>query len=281
MKWVRQESPHETLVEIHKKSKVFCHKSFYHILKNISKKLHSENFHVFSSDLSISRISKKLNLKYTVLDPDRLAHNIIGKDVLEDPLGNWFNMPPSVRFSLIKRVVLIGPESVGKSTIANILKQSCLQYPFLPEYGRPYEVFRDIGPYSEQEFDTIVTVHSAHRQALLPFSGPVFIEDTDELATSVWAEMLIGKKLAKIERRIKLPFLYLLMDASVPFVNEKTRYFDKNERLKFFKKIKTKLDFYRANYVIIKGTWNSREKECEKIIKDLLLKEINWLDISN
>ena len=187
---------------------------------------------------------------------------------------------PHLKFDLVKRIVLIGPESVGKSTLAKKLKVSLAQYPFLPEYGRPYEVFRKAGPYKEDEFKEIIAVHSAHREALLRFSGPVFIEDTDELATAVWVEMLMGKKMPRLEKKIKLPFLYLLMSPSVPFVSERTRYFDNKKRLEFFNKIKAKLDFYRANYVLIDGPWRTREIKSKKIIKNLLAKKINWSELS-
>ena len=149
----------------------------------------------------------------------------------------------------------------------------------MPEYGRPYEVFRDPGPYKNSEFEDICAVHAAHRKALLPFSGPIFIEDTDELATAVWVEMLMGKRLLNIEQKINLPFLYLLMSPSVPFVPEKTRYFNNEARSEFFNKIKTKLDLYQAPYKVLNGSWSTRTKICQQIIKDLLAEKVNWSEI--
>ena len=71
------------------------------------------------------------------------------------------------------------------------------------------------------------------------------------------------------------------MNPSVPFVTEKTRYFSDEKRRQFFYKIKAKLDFYNAPYVIIKGSWATREERCKKIIKSLLDKTINWSEISH
>jgi nicotinamide riboside kinase len=123
-------------------------------------------------------------------------------------------------------------------------------------------------------------VHAAHRKALLPFSGPIFIEDTDELATAVWVEMLMQKQLPSIEIKIKLPFLYLLMDPTVPFASEKTRYFDKEDRVTFFEKIKNKLDGYNASYQILTGPWASREIEAKIVVKKLLSEKLNWSQLS-
>ena len=148
--------------------------------------------------------------------------------------------------------------------------------PFLPEYGRPYELFREPGPYQDIEFETIANVHAAHRAAILPLSGPIFVEDTDELATAVWVEMLMQKQLPSIEMKINLPHLYLLMDPTVPFAPEKTRYFDQEKRVQFFNKIKQKLDYYQAPYQILTGSWTERETEAKKIIRGLLLEKPNW-----
>ena len=92
--------------------------------------------------------------------------------------------------------------------------------------------------------------------------------------------MLMGKQLPKVENKIVLPFLYLLMDPYVPFVSEKTRYFNNQKRLDFFFKIKAKLNHYNASYVTIKGSWSARETKSKKIIDKILSKKFNWSEIS-
>ena len=280
-KWLKQENPEAIVTVMLKKSTLSDNDQLRKILDDFSKKLNSDDFHLFGSNLSCSPIAKKLKINCSVLDPYCLSQNIRSKDILADPYSNWFDMPVSVRSSLIRRVVLIGPESVGKSTLAEQLRRSIVKYPFLPEYGRPYEMFREPGPYKSHEFEDIISIHSAHRRALLPFSGPIFVEDTDELATAVWVEMLMGKLLPSVEKKINLPYLYLLLDPSVPFISEETRYFNSEKRLEFFNKIKTKLDYYNASYTTITGSWSTRNRTAKKIIKKLLSEKTNWLEIGN
>ena len=278
--WLKMEMPNSEIQQIFNNQVSSQKSQMQVILKNFSTEFKSDEFHLFSSDPSSAGLAKTLNIKYTILDADKLSQNICSQTILADPISNWFDTPVSVRLSLIKRVVLVGPESVGKSTIAKKLKSSIIEYPFLPEYGRQYEIFREPGKYQDQEFSDIVNVHGAHRAALLPFSGPIFIEDTDELVTAVWVEMLMNKSLKNIEKKIKLPFLYLLLDPSVPFIPENTRYFDNENRLEFFNKIKEKLKKYGASYIIIQGGWSDRELECQKIIKNLLEKKIDWSKVT-
>ena len=278
--WLKQEFPKAMIEKISEENLFPDEDKVNFILSSISKKLVTCKFHIYSSNAYIANLAEKLRLKFTVLDPNRLAQNIISKSILCDPYNQWFDMPFSVRLSLIKRVVLIGPESVGKSTLAEKIKSSFSPQPFLPEYGRPYEIFRVPGPYHDKEFETIANVHAAHRKALLPLSGPVFIEDTDELATAVWIDMLMQKELPSIEKKIKLPHLYLLMDPSVPFTSEKIRYFDKDKREQFFGKIKHKLDHYKASYQTLTGSWLEREIEAKKVINGKKKKKIDWSKLS-
>ena len=276
--WLKQTFPAATIRLISEESMLSDCQKIKLVLSNVSKELLAPEFHIYSSDNSAAKLATFLKIEFTILDPNRLAQDIRSKNLLTNPQSQWFDMPFNVRLPLIRRVVLIGPESVGKSTLAEKIKSAFSPQPFLPEYGRPYEIFRDPGPYHDNEFETIANVHAAHREALLPSSGPIFIEDTDELTTAVWAEMLIRKQLPNIENKIKLPYLYLLMDPTVPFVSEKTRYFDDKKRLEFFEKIKNKLDHYSAPYQILTGSWNIREKEAKKVIKNLLSQKLSWSD---
>ena len=276
LSWLKMEFPTAIIKKISIETSTPNINIIKFVLDGISKNDVYSEFHIFSSDTHAVNLAKALKIKYTILDPYRLAQNIQSENLLTDPYGQWFEMPFSVRSSLIRRVVLIGPESVGKSTLANKIKSSFFPQPFLPEYGRPYEIFRDPGPYYDEEFEKIISVHAAHRKALMPFSGPIFVEDTDELATAVWVEMLMQKQLPSIEIQIKLPYHYLLMDPTVPFTSEETRYFDKQKRIEFFNKIKNKLDHYNASYQILTGSWSEREIEANIVIKNLLSEKLDW-----
>ncbi len=275
--WLHQELPNAQIKNHQISENVqLTAKGFKPLLNEIKGIFPHYRPHFFGSNPIIAKLASKLMQEYTILDPDHLAQNIKSSAVLSDPYKNWSSMPQSVKIPLIKRVVLIGPESVGKSSLAKKLNQQNPKISWLPEYGRNYELFRKPGLYKESEFTIICDTHAAHRKALLPFSEPIFLEDTDELATSVWSEMLIQKTLPEIENRIKLPDMYFLMDPSVPFVAEKIRYFDKEKRQEFFFKIKKKLDIYNAPYKVLTGSWQERETKALKTINQLLNEPPKW-----
>ena len=191
-------------------------------------------------------LARALNAQHFILDPMWMAYPANSIEILADPFGHWHSIPDHVRPFFQKRLTMIGPESTGKSYMADLLAQK-FGGPYVPEYGRPYEKFREPGPYEAKELHFIVDGHVAHRKTLSLKAGPVLFEDTDPLLTAVWAEMLLGHSLPDLEARIELPEHYLLLDADAPWQEDPLRYFASQElRQKFFTRIKNKLDAFGA-----------------------------------
>jgi len=191
-------------------------------------------------------------------------------DIRHDPSAHWYSLPSHVRPWFQKRLTLVGPESTGKSYMADLLAQR-FGGPYVPEYGRPYEHYRTPGPYRPEELHYIVDGHVAHRKTLSMKAGPVLFEDTDPLLTAVWAEMLLGKSLPSLEARIELPEHYLLLSADTPWEEDPLRYYAKQEmRAKFFDKIEAKLKAHGARYTLIHGSFKAREAQAIAVVEDML-----------
>ena len=225
---------------------------------------------VIGSEDYIVDLAKALKAQHFILDPMWMAFPANSVEVRQDPFGHWKSIPGYVRPYFQKRLTLVGPESTGKSYMADLLAKK-FGGPYVPEYGRPYEKYRAPGPYRAEELHYIVDGHVAHRKTLSERAGPVLFEDTDPLLTAVWAEMLLGHSLADLERRIELPDHYLLLDANVPWQEDPLRYYSKQElRLKFFDKIKAKLDAFGASYTLIAGDYTEREAQAIAVVEKML-----------
>lgn len=225
---------------------------------------------LIGSEDYIVTLAKSLNAQHFILDPMWMAFPANSIDVREDPFGHWKSLPDRVRPYFQKRLTLVGPESTGKSYMADFLAQK-FGGPYVPEYGRPYEKYRTSGGYRAEELHFIVDGHVAHRKTLSLKAGPILFEDTDPLLTAVWAEMLLGNSLADLEARIELPDHYLLLDANVPWEEDPLRYYSKQDlRQEFFTKIKAKLDSFGASYTLISGSWVEREAHAVAVVKEML-----------
>jgi NadR type nicotinamide-nucleotide adenylyltransferase len=215
-------------------------------------------------------LARALNAQHFILDPMWMAFPANSVEVREDPFSHWKSIPDYVRPYFQKRLTMVGPESTGKSYMADILAQK-FGGPYVPEYGRPYEKYRTPGDYRAEELHFIVDGHVAHRKTLSLKAGPILFEDTDPLLTAVWAEMLLGHSLPDLEARIELPDHYLLLDANAPWEEDPLRYYGKQEqRQKFFTKIKAKLDAFDASYTLISGDWAEREAQAIAVVEEMM-----------
>ncbi len=225
---------------------------------------------VIGSEAYLVRLAKDLNAQHFILDPMWMAYPANSEDIRKDPFANWESIPGYVRPYFQKRLTMVGPESTGKSYMADFLAKK-FGGPYVPEYGRPYERFRKKGKYRAEELHFIADGHVAHRKTLAMNAGPILFEDTDVLLTAVWAEMLLGKSLPDLEERIELPDHYLLLDADVEWEEDPLRYYAKQEiREEFFVKIKRKLDKFGADYTLISGGWKEREEEAIEVVGEML-----------
>jgi len=237
----------------------------------IIRQLHPEPIHrVIGSEDYLVPLARALDAQHFILDPMWMAFPANSADIRANPFAHWQSLPGQVRPYYQKRLTLVGPESTGKSYMADLLAKR-FGGPYVPEYGRPYEKYRTPGPYRPEELHYIVDGHKAHRKTLSLMAGPVLFEDTDPLLTAVWAEMLLGHSMPELEARIELPEHYLLLDANTPWAEDPLRYYAKQElREAFFTKIKAKLDAHGARYTLIKGSFKEREAKAIAVVETML-----------
>ncbi len=231
---------------------------------------------IIGSNPNIVPIATKMRTNYMMWDPKREAMPIDSKTVLTDIPAHWEQLPEFVRVHAQKRLTFVGPESVGKSFFA---KQMAAKFgqPHVPEYGRPHESFRQKGAYSVRELVELAKRHAASRAALSLQAGPILFEDTDELMTSVWSEILLNKSSKAIENLIQKPDQYILFGYDTPWEDDSLRYFAKQElRAKFYALIRKKLEKHNAPFIKVDGSWEERQKRTCLIVEETLKKPFTF-----
>ena len=158
----------------------------------------------------------------------------------------------------IKKIVVIGPESTGKSTLSEALATE-LHTTWVPEYAREY--LEQLGrPYQENDLRKIAECQIAHEDRLLPQASKYLICDTDLYVIKVWSEHSYGQCHAAILEAIasRKYDLYLLTGIDMPWSPDPLREHGATEMRKYFYNI------YR-DIVIQSGiTWaeiNGNEEE--------------------
>lgn len=198
-------------------------------MKVISALLDSPVDAVFTSDDYGAELARRLAARWVQVDPGRQENNISGTAVRANPEAFWDQLGPAVRAHYVRRVVLSGAESTGKTTLATALA-AALHCPWVPEYGRTWSETRPGGldaPWSTEEFVTIATTQNAHEDiAARSTSNRWLICDTDALATTLWHARYMdrdSKSVAAAAAQQQTPFARILAGDDIPFVQDGLR----------------------------------------------------------
>ena len=181
-----------------------------------------------------------------------------------------FKQEPS---DLVK-VVIYGPESTGKTTLAMALADH-YQTEWVPEYAREY--LQDVWDREERTCEPHDLLPIAEGQMkleneLTKKADRILICDTDLLETKVYSEAYYVGSCDPILEKYALENsydLYLLTYIDIPWVKDDLR--DKpNERERMFNYFKNALEKYQRDFVILSGDKPTRLKTAISHIDKLL-----------
>jgi NadR type nicotinamide-nucleotide adenylyltransferase len=165
----------------------------------------------------------------------------------------------------LKKVAITGPESTGKSMLAQQLAAH-FHTVFVPEYAREY--IDKLGrPYEYGDILNIAKGQIENEISLYPKADKFIFCDTELIVTKIWSENAFKRSDEWIIQNIKEhPYdLYLLMDIDLPWEYDPQR---EHPHLRefFFNWYQNELKNYGFPFEIISGTGGSRLKNAiEKI----------------
>lgn len=200
--------------------------------------------------------------------------------IRENPIKYWDYIPNIVRPYYTKKILLIGGESTGKSTLTiNLANYYNTNY--LEEVGR--EISGRSGTdmlMISDDFTDILLQHKTRELELLKHSNKFLFEDTDCLITLFYLQFLEGTDkekniaLASAIAHLNSYDLILFLETDVEFVQDG----DRSEviaadRQKYSKQIKEFYSQHGFSFVTISGNYQERFEESISLINKLLMKE--------
>jgi NadR type nicotinamide-nucleotide adenylyltransferase len=126
----------------------------------------------------------------------------------------------------MKRIVIIGAESTGKTTLATALAEH-YRTAWVPEFGRLYTEARKYRGelWRSDEFTYIAIEQARMEDALARVALRVLICDTDPFATAIWHERYLDTPSPDVQAvaATRKYDLYVLTDVNTPFVPDDIR----------------------------------------------------------
>jgi HTH-type transcriptional repressor of NAD biosynthesis genes len=246
------------------------HANFWRIWQeSIRRVMPSGPDYVFASEAYGSELARLLGATYVPVDHPRALRPIRASDVRTDPMAHWQWLPVPVRPYFVRRVCIIGPESTGKTTLADRLAKH-YDTVMVGEFARSLIAVsgRRI---SDHLFPMILKGQAASEAALARQANRVLICDSDAYTTLLYRRLYFGDcpDYVRAETERERYDLYLLTTPDTPFVPDPQRNHPE-QRHWFFENAVEWLTRRAANYVVVNGSWNERFSTATAAIDSLL-----------
>ena len=168
----------------------------------------------------------------------------------------------------IQHICVFGPESTGKSTLAEKLAAH-FDTPLVPEYAKTL-IEQQRGKISAADMPRIAAGQQLARQQSQTIAKNIVVNDTDVLTTTIWSRWFYQDcptwidDLAATEK----PALTFLMDIDTPWVDDIHRYLP-DDRENFLKACKETLKLAGRPYILLSGTWQQKFDTACRAIEEL------------
>ncbi|MFI5944506.1 AAA family ATPase [Streptomyces uncialis] len=201
---------------------------------------------VLTSERYGDELARRFGAAHVCVDLERTAFPVSGTAVRADPVAHWGRLSGPVRAWLARRVVVLGAESTGTTTLARALAAHYrdrggvwADTRWVPEYGREHSAakldalrarwaeaqWEDV-EFTSDEFPVIARRQNEREEEAARAGSPVLFCDTDSFATTVWHERYIGGRRPQVEEIADQVdhHLWLLTDHhGVPFEDDGLR----------------------------------------------------------
>jgi NadR type nicotinamide-nucleotide adenylyltransferase len=238
---------------------------------------------VFTSEDYGEPFARCMNCRHVMVDRDRKSFPISGTRLREQPLECLDFLEPCVRAHFVRRVVLIGAESTGKTTLAEKLAAH-FETLWVPGYGREYWEQKVAGlsmdgrlpGWTSDEFVHISREQQRRENEAARSANRILFADTNAFATGTWHERYVGSRCEEVDaigQRDRAD-LYLLTDPDFPFVQDGFR---DGESIRdcMHQRFVEQLDGLETPIVRLRGSFEERMRNAIAAVKDLIERPFN------
>lgn len=231
---------------------------------------------VFSSELEYSEIFEKLypTSKHILIDPTRRQVGISATKIREEGVfHHWAFLPDLVKPYFVKRVVIVGTESCGKSTLTKNLAK-IYNTSYVKEYGRTVceELGGCDGIIIEEDYLKIAYGHKMMEIEAIKKANKLVFIDTEAIVTQFYSHLYNDVYQPVLDEIAKLQTydLWLFLEPDISWVDDGLRVHGidsvRNENNHHLKRL---LEQHQITYKTLYGSYENRLKNALVFIEEL------------
>jgi HTH-type transcriptional regulator, transcriptional repressor of NAD biosynthesis genes len=170
--------------------------------------------------------------------------------------------------TLVRKVVLLGTESTGKSTMAEHLAR-LFDTELVPEVGR--DMIPNSSECTQTDLFRVAKAHAEIIEKKMQIARRLIIIDTDLHITQSYSRFLFNSEICVSSEIIELnkADLYLYLDNDAPYVQDGTR-LDRIQRDALDSAHKSYIDQIGLNYTLLTGSFDEKYHKAERLVSNLI-----------
>ena len=227
--------------------------------------------YVFASEPYGAKLAEVLGARFIPGDLPRELVPISGTALCSHLSVHWEYLLPAARPYFAKRIAIVGPESSGKSTLAQFLA-SHFRTKYAAEYARAY--LDSVSPeITANSLLTIVQGHRASEDALAEQCSGLLFCDTEAITTKLYCQLFLGLVPPEIEAYAAEDryTLYLVTNATADWAPDPQRYQPEfAARAEFSHACVSELGRLGRRFVFLEGSWEQRTAQAVAAVEAIV-----------
>ena len=224
---------------------------------------------VFTSESYGDELARHLGALHIAIDPQRRRFPVSGTAIRKDPFSFWDMLPECTRPYYVKRVVLLGAESTGKTTLAAVLAKA-FDTEWVGEYAREYVDLKVALP-TLKDIPFIARGQMKREEQAARQANRVLICDTGLMMTAIYSRYYLGScpRWIEEESQRRRYDLTLLTDTDIPWEPDSIQRDGPVVRDQIQRLIRTELDARDIPYDLISGSPEDRAAHATELVRGL------------
>jgi NadR type nicotinamide-nucleotide adenylyltransferase len=230
---------------------------------------------VFSSEPYGDELARRLGAAHYAVDIARKTFPVSGTMIRNAPFRYWDYIPEKVRPYFVKKMVIYGPESTGKTTLARDLARHYNTL-WVEEYARRMLDEKGIenglkNTIELSDIDKIGRGQPAIEDESVKKADKLLFCDSDLITTVIYSRHFFNTCPAWVQAEAdrRTYDLYLLADIDLPWEADPQRDTG-DKREEYFQIFKHELDIRSRPYKILSGLENRRLQNAVRIVDEFI-----------